>query len=53
MADESNRLKKIRKAKLTAFTRKHRSLQSLLSDDSISSEKLKEAMTELRTLIRP
>ena len=48
MADESNRLKKIRKAKLTAFTRKHRSLQSLLGDDSISSEKLKEVMTELR-----
>ena len=47
MADESRRLKNARRLKLAAFTRKQKSLQSLL-DSSVSQDGVKNELQELK-----
>ena len=46
MGDEAKRYKNLRKVKLAAFTRKHKSLQGLL-DAEENAERLEESLREL------
>ena len=51
MADEIKKTKNIRRNKLSAFTRKHRNVQSLV-DNGSDVEKLGEVLKELKLVFR-
>ena len=51
MADEILKFKNLRKTKLAAFSRKHKSLKTLL-DSSPDAARLKEVLEELKTVFK-